>query len=187
MLRRTIWECISPILGCLGQGPKRIKGKDHGGLGEQVWANREKGIKGASCMQTGCWSAACPAAPAPHQRCLPHLLPEHCFQIFSWERELFCACGWGLSAWGQQLDRPKGVRTAPVPVHHRCQPPAGPAGQQDMRRPWARAGHGRDHWLCTLATGRARRSKPAAGETPLCTCVCVKEKSGDGVNSFWTD
>lgn len=85
--------------------------------------------------------------------------------------------------WVQQLKRIQGPEArereghmrcacASAP-HHRCWPRAGPAGQQDGRSPWAWSGHGRDHWVCTLATGGTMRSKPATRETPPCTCLCV--------------
>ena len=75
-------ECISPVTGYLGPGPKEGKGGSWWFGGTSAGEQREKGIKGAGCVQTGCWSAACPAVPAPDQRCLSCLLPEHCFQPF---------------------------------------------------------------------------------------------------------
>lgn len=64
-------ECISSVLECLGQGPNRGKGKDHGGLGEQVWANRGKrGLKGpVVCEQAAGQQLVQPCLPLTSTVC----------------------------------------------------------------------------------------------------------------------
>lgn len=46
--------------------------------GKSAGKRREKGIRGAGCVQTGCCLAACPAVPA----LTSDVSPKHCFQPF---------------------------------------------------------------------------------------------------------
>lgn len=46
--------------------------------GKNAGKQREKGIRGAGCVQTGCCLAACPAVPA----LTSDVSPKHCFQPF---------------------------------------------------------------------------------------------------------
>lgn len=76
MLGRMIWLLRKSCYGKFRARTKKEGSRWFGG--KSAGKQREKGIRGAGCVQTGCCSAACPAVPAPTS----DVSPERCFQPF---------------------------------------------------------------------------------------------------------
>lgn len=151
-------QCITPILGCSGQGPKWGKGRD-------------KWFRGNKCKETEGKMIAYKQVSSLFFLAL--LLASVICSVICLDTISCPVQGRGRpSADGPEYRNTHGSRATRtlMPAASRWRGPSvvpwvqGPAQQQVKRQLQAWDGQGRDQWVCTLATRPTRKSKPSARE-----------------------